>query len=194
MSDPVIEESRSLFVRRWGEMGATWGISRTMAEVHALLFITGQPLCTDDIMQRLEISRGSTSMNLRQLVNWGLIRRIHQRGDRKEYFVSDLNAWEMFETIARERRRREVEPIIATIERCREGIAARQSTLKGADVDEAKACIERLDGLLKFINAINAVFNMVLEGGGGRVLELAGALLPAAGAGRSSAKRSAAKR
>jgi len=194
MSDAVVEESRSLFVRRWGEMGATWGISRTMAEVHALLFITGQPLCTDDIMQRLEISRGSTSMNLRQLVNWGLIRRVHQRGDRKEYFVSDLDAWEMFETIARERRRREVEPIIATIERCREGINARRSTLKGAELDEAEACVERLEGLLKFINAINSVFNMVLEGGGGRVLELAGALLPTSTADRKSTKRSATKR
>lgn len=194
MSDAVIEESRSLFVRRWGEMGATWGISRTMAEVHALLFITGQPLCTDDIMQRLEISRGSTSMNLRQLVNWGLIRRVHQRGDRKEYFVSDLDAWEMFETIARERRRREVEPIIATIERCREGINARRSTLKGGELDEAAACVERLEGLLKFINAINSVFNMVLEGGGGRVLELAGALLPASTADRKSTKRSTTKR
>lgn len=194
MSDPVIEESRNLFVRRWGEMGATWGISRTMAEVHALLFITGQPLCTDDIMQRLEISRGSTSMNLRQLVNWGLIRRVHQRGDRKEYFVSDLDAWEMFETIARERRRREVEPIIATIERCREGIDARQSTLNGADLAEAKACVERLEGLLRFINAINGVFNMVLDGGGSRVLELAGALMPKSSAARTSKKRSSAKR
>lgn len=194
MSDPVIEESRNLFVRRWGEMGATWGISRTMAEVHALLFITGQPLCTDDIMQRLEISRGSTSMNLRQLVNWGLIRRVHQRGDRKEYFVSDLDAWEMFETIARERRRREVEPIIATIERCREGIVARKPELDGAQLAEAKACVERLDGLLGFINAINGVFNMVLEGGGGRVMELAGALLPQSAADRSSKKRPAAKR
>lgn len=178
MTDSVIEESRNLFVRRWGEMGATWGISRTMAEVHALLFITGTPQCTDDVMAQLEISRGSASTNLRQLVNWGLIRRTHLRGDRKEYFISDLDAWEMFETIARERRRREVEPIIETIERCRQSVSSRMSKLKGSELEEAGQCNERLVDLLSFINAFNGVFNMVLEGGGGKVMELAGALLP----------------
>ena len=92
MPADAFEHARHAFIRRWGEMGATWGISRTMAEVHALLFITGEPLCTDDIMAQLQVSRGNASMNLRQLVNWGLIRRTHLRGDRKEYFVSDLGA------------------------------------------------------------------------------------------------------
>jgi DNA-binding transcriptional regulator GbsR (MarR family) len=121
VTENALMQTRSLFIRRWGEMGATWGISRTMAEIHALLFLTGSPHCTDDIMEQLQVSRGNASMNLRQLVNWGLIRRTHIRGDRKEYFISDLDAWQMFETITRERRRREVEPIIETIDRCRHG-------------------------------------------------------------------------
>src|SRR5690606_7313604 len=70
-----LQEVQDLFIRRWGEMGATWGINRTMTEIHALLYITGQPLCTDDVMERLSISRGNASMCLRALQDWGIIRR-----------------------------------------------------------------------------------------------------------------------
>lgn len=113
-----LTEARNLLVRRWGDMGGYWGINRTMAELHALLFVTRKPLCTDDIMEQLQISRGNASMNLRALVDWGLIERVHKFGDRKEYFQADADVWHMFETIMRERRRREVEPIVATLDRC----------------------------------------------------------------------------
>ena len=73
--------AQDLFIRRWGEMGQTWGINRTMAEIHALLYICGSPLCTDDVMDRLNISRGNSSMSLRALCDWGIIRRLHKRGD-----------------------------------------------------------------------------------------------------------------
>src|SRR3989442_3288874 len=87
--------AQDLFIRRWGEMGATWGLNRTMAEIHALLYIVGQPLCTDDVMERLHISRGNTSMSLRGLCDWGIIRRSHRMGERKEYFESLGDVWEM---------------------------------------------------------------------------------------------------
>src|SRR5215471_11371510 len=94
-SDEPADQVRSLlfsaqdtFIRRWGEMGQTWGINRTMAEIHALLYITAQPLCTDDVMERLNISRGNASMSLRSLCDWGIIRRLHKRGERREYFES----------------------------------------------------------------------------------------------------------
>ena len=103
----AFEESKANLVRRWGEMGGYWGISRTMAEIHALLFVSGRPLCTDDIMEQLQVSRGNASMNLRSLVDWALIERVHKLGDRKEYFQADTDVWHMFETITRERRRRE---------------------------------------------------------------------------------------
>ena len=89
MSEERFHKAESLFIRRWGEMAANWGISRTMAEIHALLYLTAEPLCTDDVMEQLEVSRGSASTNLRELVNWGLIHRIHRRGDRKEYFDAE---------------------------------------------------------------------------------------------------------
>ncbi len=119
----ALEASKALFIRRWGEMGGYWGINRTMAEIHALLFVSTEPVCTDDVMEKLLISRGNASMNLRSLVDWGLIQRVHIRGDRKEYFVCTTDVWQMFETIIRQRRRREVEPILETIERCQEMVS-----------------------------------------------------------------------
>lgn len=76
-----------------GTDGQRWGISRTMAEVHALLYITGEPLCTDDVMDRLQISRGNASMSLRALQDWGIVTRTHKRGDRKEYFLTESDVW-----------------------------------------------------------------------------------------------------
>src|SRR2546422_2056230 len=87
-------------------MWATWDINRTMAEIHALLYITAQPLCTDDVMERLIISRGNASMSLRALCDWGIIRRLHKRGERRGDFQSLSDVGEMFSIIAAERKRR----------------------------------------------------------------------------------------
>ena len=151
--------ARNLFIRRWGEMGASWGISRTMAEIHALLYLSSAPLCTDDVMEQLEISRGNASMNLRQLVHWGLIERVHQRGDRKEYFQAETDVWQIFQMISRERRRRELEPIVETIERCQAMVAKGKSKLRGSARSAADLYQERLDEMLSFFVALNGVFN-----------------------------------
>jgi DNA-binding transcriptional regulator GbsR (MarR family) len=164
MTSPY-EQSRLLFIRRWGEMGANWGISRTMAESHALLFVSSKPLCTDDVMEQLQVSRGNASMNLRQLVNWGLIYRAHLPGDRKEYFVCETDVWQMFETITRERRRREIEPIVETIERCQAMVGDElkgRRPLKGSDVEEYR---RRLDEMHEFLDVMNTLFNTVMKVG-----------------------------
>src|SRR4051812_13000181 len=116
-SDTLLK-AQDTFIRRWGEMGATWGINRTMAEIHALLYIVGHPLCTDDVMARLHISRGNSSMSLRALCDWGIIRRLHRLGERKEFFESLGDVWEMFSIIAAERKRRELDPVLETIKQC----------------------------------------------------------------------------
>ncbi|HBS29308.1 MAG TPA: hypothetical protein DEB06_07620, partial [Phycisphaerales bacterium] len=103
------------FISTWGQMAGAWGVSRTMAEIHALLYITGDALNTDDVIDRLQISRGNASMSLRALQEWGLIRRVHRRGDRKEYFESESDVWAMFKTIARERKKRELDPVLASL-------------------------------------------------------------------------------
>jgi len=163
MAQSVLEESKALFVRRWGEMANYWGINRTMAEIHAMLFVSTAPVCTDDVMDALKISRGNASMNLRSLVEWGLIDRIHQRGDRKEYFLCRTDVWWMFETIVRQRRRREVEPIIETIGHCREMVAARSGELKGQEAAEAKVYQGRLEEMHEFLQSVSTLVDVLLK-------------------------------
>jgi len=162
MAESGIDGAKNLFIRRWGEMAATWGISRTMAEIHAMLYLSPEPVCTDDVMDQLEVSRGSASTNLRQLLNWGLIQREHRRGDRKEYFEAEKDVWLMFETIIRERRRRELQPIVETLERCVE-LASEGPRSKSDTV--TKAYTKRFSDILDLCNAMNAVFNVVNKAG-----------------------------
>ncbi len=159
-------EAKNLLVRRWGEMGGYWGINRTMAEIHALLFVTREPLCTDDIMDQLKISRGNASMNLRALVDWGLIERMHKLGDRKEYFQADTDVWHMFETIMRERRRREVEPIIATIDHCCESVKQANAKINTPDAEDIREFQRRIEDLRLFLATMGSLFELVLEFGG----------------------------
>jgi len=176
----ALDRSKALFIRRWGEMSGYWGINRTMAELHALLYISADPLNTDEIMAALQISRGNASMNIRQLVNWGLVNRIHRKGDRKEYFSAQTDVWEMFETIVRERRRREVEPIIETINRCRQLVAENMASLREEQRQEAKVYRERLDSMADFLTMINGLVNVLLDSGQGGLGQMQRTLLKAA--------------
>ena len=126
--DAELREPQDRFVSVWGQMGSAWGISRTMAEVHALLFITGEPLCTDEIMDRLEISRGNASMSLRALTDWGVVTRTHKRGDRKEYFRAEQDVWAMFRVI-----------VFTRLPLCRMRIAARAETVERSESDRNSA-------------------------------------------------------
>ena len=184
MPASALEESKNLLVRRWGEMGGYWGINRTMAEIHALLFVTRQPLCTDDIMDQLKISRGNASMNLRALVDWGLIQRVHKLGDRKEYFEADTDVWHMFETIMRERRRREVEPIIATIDRCTQTVEERQDARD--DAEDTKEFRRRLLELREFLATMGTLFELTLQYGSEGIGKLVGRVDPGDGQARSA--------
>lgn len=111
----LLAQAQDRFISTWGQMAGAWGISRTMAEVHALLYISAEPLCADDVMERLQISRGNASMSLRALQDWGIITRVHKRGDRKEYFEADSDVWAMVKSIARERKKRELDPVVAAL-------------------------------------------------------------------------------
>ena len=118
-----LEEVEEDFVGLWRRMSALWGISPTMAEIHGLLYITGAALSMDDIMARLGISRGNVSMNLSKLVEWGLVRQVHKRGDRRDYFESLSDVWEMFTLVAAQRKRREIDPILNTLRECKETLS-----------------------------------------------------------------------
>jgi DNA-binding transcriptional regulator GbsR (MarR family) len=165
MAQTGLEAAKNLYIRRWGEMAASWGISRTMAEIHALLYLATEQLCTDDVMEQLAVSRGSASMNLRELVNWGLVQRIHRRGDRKEYFEAEKDVWAMFETITRERRRREVQPIVETIERCVAMIDEQKGSAMTDERREADVYRKRFTEILEFCDLMNTLFNLMSKAG-----------------------------
>ena len=107
-----LKEGKKQFIQTWARLGGEWGINRTMAQVHALLLATEKPLTTDDVMAELKISRGNANTNLRELMNWNLIYRDNFPGDRKEYFKAEKDVWEIAMRIARERKKREVEPLL----------------------------------------------------------------------------------
>lgn len=152
-----LRTAQDLFIRRWGEMGQIWGINRTMAEIHAFLYVTAQPQCTDDVMDRLNISRGNASMSLRALCDWGIIRRLHKRGERREYFESLGDVWEMFSIIAAERKRREMDPVLETIKHCREMLDEKHLGA-AAKKDDVIATRQRLAGMEEFMDTTNKIF------------------------------------
>jgi HTH-type transcriptional regulator, glycine betaine synthesis regulator len=180
-TDRKLRTAQDLFIRRWGEMGQTWGINRTMAEIHAFLYITGLPQCTDDVMERLNISRGNASMSLRALCDWGIIRRLHKRGERREYFESLSDVWEIFSIIAAERKRREMDPVLETIKQCQRMLD--ESALgKSAARQEAIAVTrQRLQGMEEFMEVTNKIFQQFVGNARSGLNRVAKVLLKALG-------------
>jgi len=103
------------FIEAWGKLGSEWGINRTMAQVHALLLISAEALTTEEIMEQLSISRGNANMTLRDLIGWGLIEKQHKAGERKEYFFADKDVWNIARQVAKERKKRELEPVLKVL-------------------------------------------------------------------------------
>src|SRR5229473_2367575 len=157
-----LEEVEDRFVDLWDTMSRLWGISSTMARIHGLLYITGSALSMDDIMERLAISRGNVSMNLSKLVEWGLVRRVHKRGDRRDYYESLSEVWEMFTLVAAQRKRREIDPIISTLRRCREMLSPEM--LGGlADEPPARDRSGRVNDLLTFLTLVDSLAQRFFE-------------------------------
>ncbi len=107
-----LTEAKQQFISSWGGFGTHWGINRTMAQIHALLLVSPDPLTQDDIMDELNISRGNTNMNIRELINWGLVERVIKAGERKEYFSAEKDIWKVVKQIVKERKKRELEPML----------------------------------------------------------------------------------
>jgi DNA-binding transcriptional regulator GbsR (MarR family) len=177
-SKQTLREARERFVALWGQMASNWGIPRTMAEVHALLFIAGEPLNTDDVMQSLGISRGNASMTLRALQEWGIISRVHMRGDRKEYFQAEQDVWKLFRIILRERKKREIDPMLEALRAVRE-LTGTESAAAARKIGPNAAAFEqhnaRLDSMLDFIEMIDSLSQRLIASGSG--LQLAVKLL-----------------
>lgn len=112
-----LTEAKQQFISSWGAFGTHWGINRTMAQIHALLLISPDPLTQDDIMEELNISRGNTNMNIRELINWGLVERVILPGERKEFFTAEKDIWKVVKQIVKERKKRELEPMMQLLDK-----------------------------------------------------------------------------
>ncbi|MDP5229635.1 MAG: ArsR family transcriptional regulator [Cellulophaga sp.] len=110
------KEAKDKFISTWGSLGTLWGINKAMAQIQALLFVSIKPLSMEEIMEELKISRGNTSMNLRQLMDWGIVTKHLIPGERKEYFSTEKDVQELARIIAKERSRREIQPVIKILE------------------------------------------------------------------------------
>jgi len=141
-----LNEAKEQFTQLWGALGTSWGINRTMAQVHALLLISPDSLCTEDVMDKLSVSRGNVNMNLRELMNWNLVYKEIKAGDRKEYFRAEKDIWEVAKRIAKERKRREIQPLIASLN-CL------------SDIEEDKRNSEAKD----FLDMVNSIHTVVTK-------------------------------
>ena len=122
-------EARDKFIQSWGALGTNWGINRTMAQIHALLLISPTALSADEVMEQLKISRGNANMNIRALIDWGLVYKELISGERKEFFVAEKDIWDVVRKITAQRKRKELDPILKVLHQL--------SDVKG-DSDEAK--------------------------------------------------------
>jgi DNA-binding transcriptional regulator GbsR (MarR family) len=145
---PVIQK----YVLHWGEMGTRWGINRTVAQVHALLFVSSKPLTAEEIMETLSVARSNVSNSLRELQNWGVIKVVHMMGDRRDHFESLKDVWEMFKLVLAERKRREVDPTVQVLREC----IADMDKANGSDYQK-----QRLQDMLEFFESGTACFDDV---------------------------------
>lgn len=106
------------FVLHWGEMGLRWGINRTVAQIHALLYISPRPLNADDLVGTLGVARSNVSNSLKELQSWGIVRMVHVMGDKRDHFESMKDVWEMFRVVLDERKKREIDPTLALLREC----------------------------------------------------------------------------
>ena len=110
-----LDEARQKFIQSWGTLGSAWGINKAMGQIHALLLVSEDPLSTEEVMEELQISRGNANMNIRALMDWGIVEKVLKPGERKEYFSAGKDILELARQVSRERRRREIEPVLRVL-------------------------------------------------------------------------------
>ena len=165
-----LDRVKERFILHWGEMGSLWGINRTMAQIHALLYISPEPLSANAIMDELQISRGNVSMALRELIAWGIVNRVHVKGERREFYSTEKDVWALFRIIARERKKREIDPTITVL---------RDSVAELDNLPDAATCYERqqIKNLLDFFETGVKVYKELDEQSPRSILQLLGTAL-----------------
>lgn len=151
-----LEEAKKEFIQSWGVLGSQWGINRTMAQVHALLLVSGKALSTDEIMDELSISRGNANMNIRELMNWDLVTKVIVAGDRKEYFTAEKDIWKVATRIMYQRKKRELDPMLKTLEK----IGTVEGDKRNADI---KAFTETVNNIQNFASQAEKTLDVVIK-------------------------------
>ena len=154
-SPTALSHVEQKFILHWGEMGTKWGINRTVAQVHALLFLTPKPIPADEIAETLAVARSNVSTSLRELQGWGIARVVHVLGDRRDHFETFKDVWEIFRIVSEERKRREIDPTLRVLGEC-------VQELKSKLPSEAYTR-ERLESMLEFLTVMSGLFDEVLR-------------------------------
>ncbi len=151
-----LQEGKDKFIQAWGTLGSQWGINRTMTQIHALLLVSAEPLSADNIMEQLQISRGNVNMNVRDLMDWGLVHKILKPGERKEFFSAEKDIWKVFKQVVKERRKRELEPVF--------NILSELQQVQGDPQDaEYKAFIESIEGIRKIASRADSTLDTLVK-------------------------------
>lgn len=138
-----LSEAKEKFIQSWGSLGSNWGINRTMAQIHALFLISDDLLSAEEVMETLQISRGNTNMNIRTLIDWGLVYKEYQAGERKEFFRGEKDIWKVTQRVIKSRQRQELDPMLDVL-----------TLLANAKIDDEKS--ESVTNFKKQINSIKS--------------------------------------
>ena len=149
------KEAKNKFVQTWGALGSQWGINKTMAQIHALLMVSNDAISMEDIMEELQISRGNASMNLRALMDWGIVYKEYKAGERREYFTAEKDLDELAVKIAKERSKREIKPALKVLKEV--------SSIQGDTSDEANQFIDQTKKLYDFVLKADTMLEKATE-------------------------------
>lgn len=151
-----LEKAKIDFIKKWGTLGIAWGIPRSMAQIHALLLVNKTELSAEEVMEEIKLSRGNVNVNLRELINWGLVKKETRLGERKEFFIADHNIWSLSKSIITERKKRELHPLKEFI------VALKNQKLEGDknDITHFKELINELD---EFISQLDQLSDLMLK-------------------------------
>jgi len=166
----TLKQARDEFVTQWGAIGTQWGINRTMAQIHALLVTANEAVSTDEVMEELKISRGNAHTNLKELVAWGLVRVVAKKGDRKDFFEAEKDVWQIFTMIARERKKREIDPALAILNKCAENT-------RHIKTPEGKAFYQQVKQLEEFVGFASGISDRIASMKHGYAVQIAAKIL-----------------
>ena len=155
ISKMEFKEAKNKFVQTWGALGSQWGINKTMAQIHALLMVSNEPISMEDIMEELQISRGNASMNLRALMDWGIVYKEYKAGERREFFTAEKDLDELAVKISRERSKREIKPALKVLKEV--------STIDSKATEEERHFIDQTTKLYDFVLKVDNMLEKATE-------------------------------